>query len=143
MFILRNINRPFGSVNQLRLGSPFRGNCWNLSSKRDAKDDCFGASASRNCSTSSPEDSAKGTVLNRSSAQYEQGQSPEPKIREYFYFIDHQGQLFLDDARVKNFITCFKGSQPNNYHSFINFIYALLWLWSLQILLFLNDDDDD
>ncbi|XP_030046101.1 UPF0598 protein C8orf82 homolog [Microcaecilia unicolor] len=42
---------------------------------------------------------------------YEQGQSPEPSIREYFYYIDHQGQLFLDDARVKNFITCFKEKQ--------------------------------
>lgn len=62
---------------------------------------------------------------------YVQGQSPSPKTREYFYYIDHQGQvglgsprvksvcftmivydliqLFLDDARVKNFITCFKG----------------------------------
>ncbi|XP_013387075.1 UPF0598 protein CG30010 [Lingula anatina] len=39
---------------------------------------------------------------------YEQGQSPEPKIREYFYYIDHQGQLFLDDAKMKNFTSCFK-----------------------------------
>lgn len=39
---------------------------------------------------------------------YVQGQEPEPKIREYFYFIDHQGQLFLDDARIKNFTSCFK-----------------------------------
>ncbi|XP_076110897.1 UPF0598 protein CG30010-like [Mytilus galloprovincialis] len=39
---------------------------------------------------------------------YIQGQSPEPKIREYFYFIDHHGQLFLDDARMKNFTSCFK-----------------------------------
>ncbi|NWR55295.1 CH082 protein, partial [Bucorvus abyssinicus] len=41
-------------------------------------------------------------------ADYRQGQSPEPRIREYFYYIDHQGQLFLDDTKVKNFITCFK-----------------------------------
>ncbi|XP_063838877.1 UPF0598 protein CG30010 [Ostrinia nubilalis] len=39
---------------------------------------------------------------------YIQGQEPEPKIREYFYFIDHQGMLFLDDARMKNFTSCFK-----------------------------------
>ncbi|XP_025114677.1 UPF0598 protein CG30010-like isoform X2 [Pomacea canaliculata] len=39
---------------------------------------------------------------------YVQGQSPEPKIREYFYYIDHQGQLFLDDAKMKNFTSCFK-----------------------------------
>lgn len=25
--------------------------------------------------------------------QYEQGQSPEKKIREYFYYIDHQGMV--------------------------------------------------
>ncbi|XP_069112642.1 UPF0598 protein CG30010-like [Argopecten irradians] len=42
------------------------------------------------------------------SVHYIQGQSPEPKIREYFYFIDHQGQLFLDDAKMKNFTSCFK-----------------------------------
>ncbi|XP_039259659.1 UPF0598 protein CG30010-like [Styela clava] len=39
---------------------------------------------------------------------YTQGQYAEKNIREYFYYIDHQGQLFLDDTKVKNFITCFK-----------------------------------
>ncbi|KAM5281440.1 UPF0598 protein C8orf82 homolog [Ctenodactylus gundi] len=39
---------------------------------------------------------------------YTQGQSPEPRTREYFYYLDHQGQLFLDDSKRKNFITCFK-----------------------------------
>ncbi|XP_036333565.1 UPF0598 protein CG30010 [Rhagoletis pomonella] len=39
---------------------------------------------------------------------YVQGQEPEPKIREYFYFIDHEGMLFLDDAKMKNFTSCFK-----------------------------------
>uniref|UniRef100_V9LDN5 Uncharacterized protein n=1 Tax=Callorhinchus milii TaxID=7868 RepID=V9LDN5_CALMI len=42
---------------------------------------------------------------------YTQGQSPAPRVREYFYYIDHQGQLFLDDTKVKNFITCFKDKQ--------------------------------
>ncbi|XP_058118383.1 UPF0598 protein CG30010 isoform X2 [Anopheles coustani] len=37
-----------------------------------------------------------------------QGQSPAPKVREYFYYIDHEGMLFLDDARMKNFTSCFK-----------------------------------
>ncbi|XP_075351522.1 UPF0598 protein C8orf82 homolog [Mycteria americana] len=41
-------------------------------------------------------------------AGYQQGQRPGPRTREYFYYIDHQGQLFLDDTKVKNFITCFK-----------------------------------
>lgn len=39
---------------------------------------------------------------------YVQGQSPEKRVREYFYYIDHQGMLFLDDARMKNFTSCFK-----------------------------------
>lgn len=44
----------------------------------------------------------------RNYVTYIQGQSPEPRIREYFYYIDHQGQLFLDDTKIKNFVTCFK-----------------------------------
>uniref|UniRef100_A0A336M9L3 CSON012386 protein n=1 Tax=Culicoides sonorensis TaxID=179676 RepID=A0A336M9L3_CULSO len=44
----------------------------------------------------------------RLNSTYVQGQSPEPKIREYFYFINHEGMLFLDDARMKNFTSCFK-----------------------------------
>ncbi|KAK0162757.1 hypothetical protein PV327_006508 [Microctonus hyperodae] len=40
--------------------------------------------------------------------EYVQGQSPQPRTREYFYYIDHQGMLFLDDARIKNFTSCFK-----------------------------------
>lgn len=39
---------------------------------------------------------------------YVQGQSPEPNTREYFYYIDHQGMLFLDDSKMKNFTSCFK-----------------------------------
>jgi len=39
---------------------------------------------------------------------YIQGQYVDKKTREYFYFIDHQGMLFLDDARIKNFTSCFK-----------------------------------
>ncbi|XP_072295594.1 UPF0598 protein C8orf82 homolog [Eucyclogobius newberryi] len=49
-----------------------------------------------------------GHTASRSTAAYVQGQSPEPRIREYFYYMDHQGQLFLDDTKVKNFVTCFK-----------------------------------
>ncbi|CAN7992247.1 unnamed protein product [Ixodes hexagonus] len=42
------------------------------------------------------------------SIHYVQGQSSEQYAREYFYFIDHQGMLFLDDSRMKNFTSCFK-----------------------------------
>lgn len=27
---------------------------------------------------------------------YVQGQSPEPRVREYFYYIDHQGMVQYD-----------------------------------------------
>ncbi|XP_040039393.2 UPF0598 protein C8orf82 homolog [Gasterosteus aculeatus] len=49
-----------------------------------------------------------GCGASRLAATYVQGQSPEPRVREYFYYIDHQGQLFLDDTKLKNFVTCFK-----------------------------------
>ncbi|XP_040896145.1 UPF0598 protein C8orf82 homolog [Toxotes jaculatrix] len=52
-----------------------------------------------------------GYTASRATATYIQGQSPEPRIREYFYYMDHQGQLFLDDTKVKNFVTCFKDKQ--------------------------------
>ncbi|XP_046736037.1 UPF0598 protein CG30010 [Diprion similis] len=48
------------------------------------------------------------TLSRRTLVSYTQGQSPEPRIREYFYYIDHQGMLFLDDSRMKNFTSCFK-----------------------------------
>ncbi|KAF8572033.1 hypothetical protein P879_01389 [Paragonimus westermani] len=51
---------------------------------------------------------------------YTQGQTPVSNVREYFYFIDHHGQLFLDDARIKNFTSCFKDS------SFLEFFFARL-----------------
>uniref|UniRef100_A0A1E1XV65 Uncharacterized protein n=1 Tax=Amblyomma sculptum TaxID=1581419 RepID=A0A1E1XV65_AMBSC len=44
----------------------------------------------------------------RRSLHYEQGQTTKEYLREYFYFIDHQGMLFLDDSRMKNFTSCFK-----------------------------------
>lgn len=53
----------------------------------------------------------KCSISSRSAGSYLQGQSPEPRIREYFYYIDHHGQLFLDDTKVKNFVTCFKDKQ--------------------------------
>jgi hypothetical protein len=32
------------------------------------------------------------------SLSYVQGQSPSPNVREYFYYIDHQGQVRLKKA---------------------------------------------
>lgn len=55
---------------------------------------------------------------------YVQGQTIESQksIREYFYYIDHQGFLFLDDARMKNFTSCFKEID------FIHFFFTRLRL---------------
>lgn len=43
---------------------------------------------------------------------YTQGQIVPDKdgnlAREYFYYLDHQGQLFLDDTKIKNFTSCYK-----------------------------------
>ena len=58
----------------------------------------------------------------RSASHYVQGQSPERGIREYFYYIDHQGMLFLDDSRMKNFTSCFKEKQ------FLKFFFSRLKL---------------
>lgn len=33
------------------------------------------------------------SAIQKCSVSYIQGQSPEPRIREYFYYIDHQGQV--------------------------------------------------
>ena len=60
--------------------------------------------------------------LVRSGSHYVQGQSPDRGIREYFYYIDHQGMLFLDDARMKNFTSCFKEKQ------FLKFFFSRLKL---------------
>eukprot|EP00127_Corallochytrium_limacisporum_P006453 Clim_evm43s227 gene=Clim_evmTU43s227 len=63
------------------------------------------------------DESVTSNVLNKAPIDYEQGayfDDHNPKTgkvtsrRQYFYYIDHQGQLFLDDMRVKNFITAYK-----------------------------------
>ncbi|ESN97042.1 hypothetical protein HELRODRAFT_85834 [Helobdella robusta] len=53
---------------------------------------------------------------------YVQGQISLSNVREYFYYIDHRGQLFLDDAKIKNFTTCFKDKK------FLKFFYTHLKL---------------
>eukprot|EP00128_Syssomonas_multiformis_P000330 Colp12_sorted_trinity150504_noHs@11392 len=53
---------------------------------------------------------------------YEQGSIPaDPNYkRQYFYFVDHHGQLFLDDVKIKNFTSCFKEVK------FLDFFYRRL-----------------
>uniref|UniRef100_A0AC34QMK7 Uncharacterized protein n=1 Tax=Panagrolaimus sp. JU765 TaxID=591449 RepID=A0AC34QMK7_9BILA len=53
--------------------------------------------------------------------EYRQGQWIN-NVREYFYYLDHNGQLFLDDARMKNFTSCFKDKR------FLNFFF-----WRLKL----------
>ena len=55
----------------------------------------------------------QSTIILRNchSTTYLQGQSPEPRVREYFYYMDHQGMLFMDDSKVKNFTSCYKDKQ--------------------------------
>ncbi|XP_063715828.1 UPF0598 protein C8orf82 homolog [Symsagittifera roscoffensis] len=55
-----------------------------------------------------------------SHSAYVQGQLIDESVREYFYYLDHQGQLFLDDVKSKNFITCFKDQQ------FLSFFFRML-----------------
>ncbi|CAF0808886.1 unnamed protein product [Rotaria sordida] len=59
-----------------------------------------------------------------SSSSYIQGQAPpdRPDVREYFYYIDSFGQLFLDDTRFKNFTSCYK--DPKFLHFFFTRIRA-------------------
>ncbi|XP_025833011.1 UPF0598 protein CG30010 [Agrilus planipennis] len=57
---------------------------------------------------------------------YVQGQEPEPKVREYFYYIDHQGMLFLDDSKMKNFTSCFKEKK------FLQFFFSRLKINNTQ-----------
>jgi len=33
--------------------------------------------------------------LQKNFVTYVQGQSPQPRIREYFYYVDHQGMVFF------------------------------------------------
>ncbi|CAD6184973.1 unnamed protein product [Caenorhabditis auriculariae] len=52
---------------------------------------------------------------------YTQGQY-DGKFREYFYFINHEGMLFLEDSRMKNFTSAYKGIR----RIFLNFFYKKL-----------------
>lgn len=39
-------------------------------------------------------------LFNQRHVSYIQGQSPEPKIREYFYYIDHQGMVLRFNCKI-------------------------------------------
>lgn len=61
------------------------------------------------------------SLSNCASLVYTQGQvKSNSNLREYFYFIDHHGMLFLDDSKMKNFTSCFKEKK------FLEFFYKHL-----------------
>ena len=39
---------------------------------------------------------------------YVQGQNPSPGIREYFFYVDHNGMLFQDDSKMKHWTAALK-----------------------------------
>lgn len=41
---------------------------------------------------------------------YTQGQSPEPRTREYFYYVDHQGQVCGERSRAPGWGRAFVGA---------------------------------
>lgn len=47
-------------------------------------------------------DALRCLSASRTIATYIQGQSPEPRIREYFYYIDHQGQVSVQRDTNQN-----------------------------------------
>ena len=50
---------------------------------------------------------AKKHIKEEDGIVYSQGQEHQD-TKEYFYYIDHHGQLFLDDTKTKNFTSCYK-----------------------------------
>eukprot|EP00041_Stephanoeca_diplocostata_P011349 m.187158 g.187158 ORF g.187158 m.187158 type:complete len:223 (+) comp18499_c0_seq1:262-930(+) len=51
---------------------------------------------------------------------YTQGEELDKKRRCYFYFVDHNGYVFLDDVRMRNFTSCYKDPE------FLQFFYRRL-----------------
>ena len=45
---------------------------------------------------------------NKAREAYIQGQSPAPGIREYFFYVDHNGMLFQDDSKMKHWTAAMK-----------------------------------
>ena len=45
---------------------------------------------------------------NKAKEPYVQGQSPSPGIREYFFYVDHNGMLFQDDSKMKHWTAAMK-----------------------------------
>ena len=48
------------------------------------------------------------SCCNKAKEPYVQGQSPSPGIREYFFYVDHNGMLFQDDSKMKHWTAAMK-----------------------------------
>jgi hypothetical protein len=67
--------------------------------------------------------------------------------REYFYFIDFHGQLFLEETTPKNFTTCFKDPKFLNfffkrirYNSKVNNDYSYLSPCGVEVNFIKSED---
>lgn len=58
------------------------------------------------------------TASRKQVCTYTQGEEIGNKRRCYFYFVDHNGYLFLDDVRMRNFTSCYKDPE------FLEFFYT-------------------
>lgn len=58
---------------------------------------------------------------------YVQGQSPEPKVREYFYYIDHQGMVSSETIqltmRIQDYYL-YRTLSSNNIHVYLDIFYG-------------------
>ena len=52
------------------------------------------------------------------SLYYIQGQSPETKVREYFYYIDHQGMVRANQLSINTILSCFQIEDICTFSSF-------------------------
>jgi hypothetical protein len=59
---------------------------------------------------------------------YKQGQYVD-QVRQYFYYIDHEGQLFMHDSRMRNFTSCFKGNFSFIFSSIFKSLCELLHIF--------------
>ena len=57
--------------------------------------------------------------------QYTQGQSPKLGIREYFYYIDHQGMVSLPKTCFNLLVCCVTTSLHNMLHNYIHETFTL------------------
>lgn len=53
--------------------------------------------------------------------QYVQGQSPEPKVREYFYYIDHEGMVSVTLDKLSMHVHFDESYVSYGYNTYFDF----------------------